>query len=82
MYIYGKICLIPIDIKLDLKVGWNELGTVPSDFSPLTNFEQVVLNGARQPQASIRVATSNRVIIYSDVEYSGYIVGEIIYLAK
>lgn len=82
MYVYGKICLIHIDIRLDLKVGWNELGTLSSNFSPLTQFEQIVLNGARKPQGWARVTVNNQVLIYSDVEYSGYIVGEIIYLAK
>ena len=82
MYAYGKICLIHIDIRLDLKVGWNELGTLPSNFSPLTQFEQIMLNGARKPQGWARVSVDNQVLIYSDVEYSGYIVGEIIYLAK
>lgn len=82
MYTYGKICLIHIDISLNLKVGWNELGTLPSNFSPLTQFEQIVLNGSRKPQGWARVSVNNQVQIYSDVEYSGYIVGEIIYLAK
>ena len=82
MYTYGKICLIHINIKLDLKVGWNELGTLPSNFSPLAQFEQIMLNGARKPQCWSRVFANNKVQIYSDVEYSGYIVGEIIYLAK
>lgn len=82
MYTYGKICLIHIDISLNLKVGWNKLGTLPSNFSPLTQFEQIVLNGARKPQGWARVSVNNQVQIYSDVEYSGYIVGEIIYLAK
>ncbi|MFR8368778.1 MAG: hypothetical protein ACLVCM_04845 [Lachnospira sp.] len=82
MYAYGKTCLIHIDIRLDLKVGWNELGTLPSNFSPLTQFEQIMLNGARKPQGWARVSVDNQVLIYSDVEYSGYIVGEIIYLAK
>lgn len=82
MYTYGKICLIHIDISLNLKVGWNKLGTLPSNFSPLTQFEQIVLNGARKPQGWARVSVDNQVLIYSDVEYSGYIVGEIIYLAK
>lgn len=82
MYVYGKMCLIHINIRLDLKVGWNELGTLPSNFSPLTQFEQIVLNGARKPQGWARVTVNNQVLIYSDVKYSGYIVGEIIYLAK
>lgn len=82
MYAYGKICLIHIDISLNLKVGWNELGTLPSNFSPLTQFEQIMLNGARKPQGWARVSVDNKVLIYSDVEYSGYIVGEFIYLAK
>ena len=82
MYAYGKICLIHIDISLNLKVGWNELGTLPSNFSPLTQFEQIMLNGERKPQGWARVSVDNKVLIYSDVEYSGYIVGEFIYLAK
>lgn len=82
IYSYGKICLIHIDIRLDLKVGWNELGTVPNIFTPSTQIEQLLLNGARKPQAWVRVAANSQVLIYSDVEYSGYIVGEIIYLAK
>ena len=82
IYSYGKICLIHIDIRLDLKVGWNELGTVPNIFTPSTQIEQLLLNGARKPQALVRVAANSQVLIYSDVEYSGYIVGEIIYLAK
>lgn len=82
MYTYGKICLIHIDISLNLKVGWNKLGTLPSNFSPLTQFEQIMLNGARKPQGWARVSVDNQVLIYSDVEYNGYIVGEFIYLAK
>lgn len=82
MYTYGKVCLIHIDISLNLKVGWNKLGTLPSNFSPLAQFEQIVLNGSRKPQGWARVSVDNQVQIYSDIEYSGYIVGEIIYLAK
>lgn len=82
MYTYGKVCLIHVDISLNLKVGWNKLGTLPSNFSPLAQFEQIMLNGSRKPQGWARVSVDNQVQIYSDIEYSGYIVGEIIYLAK
>ena len=82
IYAIGKICVITFNTTITLQKGWNELGILPDDYSPVINCENIILNGSRLPLGSLSVTVNNRIRIYSNSDYSGYCVGEIIYPTK